>query len=557
MVDYRTLKTPFYNIYVSDSSGSNFIKLPPSLLKLVEKVEILETFQSESCMHGKVAITFAEGSREPFAANIDADTSGVYGASVKTTNKIGMLADLRFESNGGVIGLTAQSAALIGKALSTASNLAGSVEGFLSFDAPPETFGNKKPPSPVRYLFQENNMIKVEWGYLEDSKLTRTVVAPVVAVQYDFPDKDMPKLTINCLSTSYALDQLSIGVGKIFGVKIPVGISENGVPILDVLGLTVGQIVQEVCTKIGMDCLISDSFLNESPAEGTGLVMNPDESIHQFFVKLAKTTHSYYKVDINPKTGKETVFLISKNELDSTLISSDATMLKYRGYNSILKSVNILADFGTPTGNRVTQIDKKGNVNSVDSRESVKTVGMFEGAEQLNTDPTSNNPITSAQLAQSSLAKTSIPVGRTEVMPANQDKIGLRESSQASAGCQADRLISMDFTTIGYPQLIPGTHSFSGLGERYTGEYHVIAITHTIDKDGYTCRGNAQSHSIFGNSGVQYLSPTQGKKKDASKSIQLFEKLSNVDAGNIGKGTIDSLTGSDSTGDKYKIFMIG
>jgi hypothetical protein len=533
-MDYSTLKTPYYKISVADSTGQNFIELPKSMMQLVERVEILETFQSETCMHGKIGITFIEGSREPFFNNEDTDTTSVYGSGAKLTNKTGLLGDLRFQGQGNQISLTSFAANAVGQVAKKASNLIGAVAGLLGGGQITETFGNQKSPEAVKYVFQERNMIKVEWGYREDSKLKRVVQAPIVAIQYDFYENDMPRMNITCLETSYSLDQLSVGVGTMFGSLITTGVSPEGTQLKEFSGLTVTQIVNDIATKVGMQAVTSKNFLNESATQGTGFILNPDESVHQFLVKLAKTTHSYYQVKINPKTNRETIYFIAKNEMDSTLFSPDDQLLRYRGKNSILKSVSINADFGGINGNRVAQIDKNGNEVVVDSRDPI-SVGLFEGAQLVDTDATSNNPIKSAQSLQKQLAKTTMPVSRTEVAPARKHKAGIRESSQANTGCQSARLISMEFTTIGFPNLIPGTHRFSGLGERYSGEYHIIAVTHTLDKDGYTCRGTGQSSSIFGKSGVEYQSPTKGSEQPKTTDVQLFQKFSNVKASDIGK----------------------
>ena len=559
-MDYSKLKTPFYKIYVSDSAGENYVKLPNSLMKLVEKVEILETFTSETCMHGSISIVFVEGSREPFVQNSEVNTGDIYGREVELTNKTGMLTDLKFIEAGGILKFSSLVPANIGKIINKASNLVGKLLDTINFSSAPETFGNQKEPTSVAYLFEERNKLKVEWGYLEDSSLTRSVVCSIIAIQSDFPDNDMPRTTVNCHAETYALDQLSIGIGKIFAPKAlqPSGFSERGQPIFDFDGMLVGDIVKEICTNIGVDCLVSNSLLNESPAQGTGTIFSPDMTINQFFMKLAHDTNSYYTVETNPKTTKSTIMLIARGELNSTLMSNDTTMLRYRGKNSILKSVSINADFGIATGTKTVGLDKSGKEVSAESNESTVDEVLFEGtnATQADTDPTSHNPSTAAKGFQQNVAKSTRPVSKTIIMPARQDNVGIRESSQVRAACLTKQLVMMEFVTLGFPPLIPGTHIFSGIGERYSGPYHVTNVTHILDKDGYVCRGNGNTNAIYDGNGIPFLSPQSGKTPD-TVTTQLFTSLTSSLPGDIGKSSIDAVSGGGSAGQKYKDFKLG
>lgn len=551
MADYSKLKTPFYEISVGDSSATtdkDFVPLPKALMKLVKKVEILETWKSNTCFLNTITITFIEGSREPFVNDPSVDASSLYGAAV--TNASGMLTDLRFQSSGGLLGLTSLLPDKVGKAVNKVAGLVGLAQEVISFGESPKTYGNQKPPGPVKYLFQERNKVKVTWGYVERKDLTRTVIGDITYVRSDFPEKDMPTTTITCHDTSYAFDQLSIGVGKIFGNYIPLGFSEQGIPLFDLLGLKVGEIIEKVCTDIGVKCNISKSFLNESPAKGTGIVIYPTESVDQFFKRLASMTNSYYSVTQDTKTGQDIVHLIRKKEVDSLIINSDLELLRYKGRGSILKSVNIIADFGGITGNSTQQINKKGEIWSANGKDTEDIV-MYEGGQLIDTDPTSHNPSKSAKAIQEKLAKTSIPVGTTEVAPASQDRASIQEASQTKAGCQSEQ-IAIQFYSLGYPNLIPGTHHFSGVGERYTGEYHIMTITHTIDDHGYSCRGTGTSNTIFGQSGVEPINANKPKRPATTKDVQLIEKLSSIDPSNIGKNFSNLGSGEETAAEKYK-----
>jgi len=61
--DYRKFKTPFYEVEIGDSTGQRLVKLPHHVARLIQKVEILETFTPGQ--FSTITITMIEGSREP------------------------------------------------------------------------------------------------------------------------------------------------------------------------------------------------------------------------------------------------------------------------------------------------------------------------------------------------------------------------------------------------------------------------------------------------------------------------------------------------------------
>src|ERR1700740_1693046 len=119
--DYRKFKTPYYEIYVSDSTGKRMVKLPHHIIRLVEKVKIVEAFTPEVAF-STLTIDFVEGSREPASPDATLGTSGLYKVPISAgpdgynadmniagsiTNRAGSISDLRFSGSGGITFMTA------------------------------------------------------------------------------------------------------------------------------------------------------------------------------------------------------------------------------------------------------------------------------------------------------------------------------------------------------------------------------------------------------------------------------------------------------------------
>jgi hypothetical protein len=546
---YNRLKTPFYNVYVRDSEASEFLKLPNSVSSLIEKVEILETFTNETCMHGVISLTLTEGSREPYSTDGHINTSELYGKDALVSNKTGMLCDLKYEATRGGTGITRLSSDAVGAVANTATNLTGTSAN--AADIIEEVYGNTKGATGVKYLFEANNRIKVEWGYLEDKTLTREVVGYIITVQAEFPENDQPKVIIHCGPSSYALDQISIGIGQTYVKKINSAIDSVLGQLEDFEGTSVPDILKDICAKAGMDYVISDKFLNQDPPKGTGKVNSGDLTFNKFLNRLAKNHDAYYRVIVDPKTQKDTILFLTKKDIDKTLILEDTNLLRYRANGSILKAISINVDYAKSIGNQNIQINKQGKTVVVNSSDSTQ-IAIVDGEESAINDPTSNNAVPAAKGAQANISKSAKKKAttHTEVHAARMDPQSIREDSQAKAGCQIKDYIALEFQTIGYPKLIPGTYIFSGIGERYSGTYHVINVTHVLDKDGYSCRGNAQSNSIKGYSGVKFVSPTVIPKNDKVQK-KLLNRVSNP--ADVGVSTAEASPGDDDAGKKYKL----
>ena len=159
-IDYDKHKTPFRRITITNADKSKVYELPPHLLGLVEKVEIIES-KAGCNITSLFHLTFKEGSREPFDKSLNTKTAALYSKTGDITNATGMLTDLRF-SSGGFSSLIPSAVGLVASALPSAlSGLTG------TSSAAPEkktvVGDDEAKATGINYVFQERNKVQVTW----------------------------------------------------------------------------------------------------------------------------------------------------------------------------------------------------------------------------------------------------------------------------------------------------------------------------------------------------------------------------------------------------------
>ncbi len=143
-------------------------------------------------------------------------------------------------------------------------------------------------------------------------------------------------------------------------------------------------------------------------------------------------------------------------------------------------------------------------------------------------------------------------VGRSKVSTQADDPNSVKESGISKNNCVNSGIVALEFTSLGYSKLRPGIVYFGGIGLRYSGEYNIISITHTIDINGYGCRGTATTGAIYGKSGISIPDAIPGQND--SLEVGLFKpKLSMItDPGKIGlPGISPSTFGIGNAMDEY------
>jgi hypothetical protein len=509
-------KTPFYKVEIGDSSGQNLIPLPYQIHRLIEKIEIKELFIEGGCTGGQFTITFNEGSREPFPTNSDADTSAVYplnaSGSGHLSNKVGMLADINYTQEGGGANLTSilpSASGIInnvGSVLSSpgaVANLAGSVLEAASGTSPKLITLDDKTTStqPIKYLFQQRNQIKITWGYVEDLENRRSVRGLIAGVDYDYPENDNPKVIITSVETSMIFDQVSSIFGKNFSNKVPKGATNTGKITVAYEDLDLKAVIEKFCSDANMaEPMVSDEYAEIKLDKHAIRTIPAGMSPQQFFSEMAKKYDAYFKVFVDPATGKDTMVFLSKKEFLSTLILDDKKLLTYKAPGSFVKSVKLKAEYNAMTGNAQGGVGDDGKAVTVASNSSV-AVGIVDAqADLVDANPTGNNPVQAAKGGVKAL-NSPFAVGNHGYNPEINDVNTVSRQVYAKANCQLSNIIMVSLSTIGFAKFRPGPWFVGGLGQRYSGTYYFREVMHTLDATGYTCKLEGSNQSDYGGVG--------------------------------------------------------
>lgn len=559
---YDKFKTPFFQIEVGDADGKNTLLLPPSLHKLVEKVEILETLID--CNHSaQITITMIEGSREPFRNDHSASTNSLY-TDANATNTSGMLSDLEFASLGGSTGFATSLPADIGSVVGKLKDLASSI-GVLgkASEAPEKQLGSKDvaPKRGAKYVFEEKNMVIVTWGYREDIQSVRKIAGRISIVTNQFPETGHPKLVFTCLGSSSFLDQITPTKGLVLYSQSLAGADpDTGKPIYTFEDKPTKQVIEDICKTAGMTCIVSDNLLSPKTDKYHTKTIAAGKSFHQTFQELAKTSGAYYVAFIDPKTKKDSVAFISRSDWESKPIISEEFLLSYKTPGSILKNLNVKADFSSFVGSTYIGVSSNGTSIKASSHNGAENSVTYEEAEMVDPNPTSGNVISSAKNLNDNVAKNDGYIaGKVKASPQADDPQSMLDRSKAGAGCQ-DRIVLLDFSTMGFPRLRPGVVKIGNIGNRYSGYYNINTVTHTIDANGYECRAMATSNTIKGGTGVYVPSATKGKPNDSNETAPMFKAAALdviKDPSKIGiTSSVASVAGGTAM-DKYNKTILG
>lgn len=523
---YNKFTTPFFDIEISDSAGNRKVRLPHHILRLVEKVEIREVFQtstSEGQEFGTLTLTFVEGSREPASPDSSLGTKGLYnipseGDNVdlevagSLTNRSGILTDLRFSGSRGLTFITDK------------EKKTGVIDNTVQKNVVGQSTTrqhNREKKSPL-FLFQERNQVKVTWGYKEDPQTVRSFVGHIVIVATDFPESGQPKTVVTCQEPAVFLDQIAPTKGIPFGQRVT---TTKGNSIVTFKDLPTDQLLRDIASKAGMATIISKNLPADTIDKDKQKMWIAGESFNQFMNRLAEINNAYWRIIIDPKTRKENLVFIKKTDFEKRAIISDKTLLTYKGPGAILKSVNIKADVGGIIGSSRKGIDNEANNTEESSKEGEEQLRQFTSTqttrkeEWVDADPTKNNPISSAKNIVDNITGGEY-TGVVNYTPVNS-KAANKDRAQVEAA-NMSRLINIEFSTIGYTKLTPGVVEINGIGVRYSGKYRLISVDHVIDSSGYISKCIGMSYAVA-SGGVKVSDAPAGQEVDDKVSIKQFD----------------------------------
>jgi hypothetical protein len=517
--DYRKFKTPFYEIEVGDSDWKRIVKLPHHIMRLVEKVEINENLMLNSDeTPTSMSITFIEGSREPASQDYNLGTSGLYQVPLEgndtdadisgsMTNRAGLITDLRFSGSGGITWLTEE------------EKKTGKVDNKQqkNVDGKNTTREYKTEPRPPTFLFQERNRIRVTWGYVEDPPTVRSIMMDIRVVTTEFPQEGMPKTVITGFSFPSIGNQMATRRGKPFATKRIT--SKAGDSMIEFEDLKTDVLIKRIAEQGNMAAIVSENVFNETTDKDKQKMWLAGESFHEFMKRMADNSGCYYEILSDQNTGKQIIIFIKYTDFEKNLVVKDKELLNWKGPGSILKSVNVTADFGGMQGSRQSGFDEEGKETSATDEVPVELLVKDENQKAIATSPIQDNPNPTAVAIAENIANEGI-TGTVNIDPGvsvinKNQKAGLEAKKNA-------KLIAIDFNTIGYTRLIPGVMEITGIGVRYSGRYRILNVTHILDSSGYTCKCTGDSEMIA-SGGVTIPSGAESAAQNQSVYTNLLD----------------------------------
>jgi len=498
--DYDKYKTPYFRITIANADKSKVYELPPYLLGLVEKVEIIES-KAGCNITSLFHLTFKEGSREPFDKKINTKTSALYNISTtggEVTNATGMLTDLRFSTGGfsslisTVVGLTPPAVPSPGAGVTGSKSPAPENKTIIGDDVAKAT--------GINYVFQERNKIKLTWGYLEDQKNQRTVYGDIIMIQSDFPEAGHPQVVVTCSGPGSWLDQLAPVTATYFRDLVPKGFTNSGKPIVSFKDPTTKDLIKKLLP--GFALFISDDLLADKIDANKSRPLRAGHSADKFLRNLAKDSNAMFVTYYSPKDGKPAAAFISRTDYLNSPVIDDMRLTTYKAPGSLIKSVSVKADFNSLSGSGHGGVDNTGKTQIVTAG-SATSSELFEGDTKLvDANPTSKaNGIPAAIKISDVFNNNGTNISKFQMTPSANDTSYVVGRAKSKAACMG-RTIFLEFSAIGYTKFTVAATRFNGLGNRYSGLYEVLTVTHTIDSSGYNCRGSAESATISGDTGV-------------------------------------------------------
>jgi hypothetical protein len=460
-------KNFFYDIKISTPDGKKSARLTDTLLKLCDKVDIMEAVASEEGDGASsLSLSFVEADFLPD----DLDKTPAEGVSGRgyITNRTGALIDLRFDTEKGFTYVTPQE-------LSSGNTQSSRTKGNITED--------------VKFMFSANNEIEVTWGNLEP-RVSKTRTYKIGTVSYA-TGSGGNTLTLQCYTlqnelarikvdegitwvdkegTPLSLKQCVQSIAYVFGARLVFDGEDVPTTILQSYTKPSEYVLER--TKVGGDTKIS--------TDGTPAYLLRSQSMDQWLKYLAEQTNSVYEVYQDPilvdiPVIRFTAKSIRFKKVIRTLIYRDPNgiMLDFQ-FNTISgeisreSSASAVSEDGKASSDVLVAAMSDGTDNQADS----KAKQTFDGIPLVyNTR--------SREILQRNLVGSSVttPATTKSVVTAQTDK-----STEANS--------FMGFITVktlGHPDFQPDVMNIQGVGVRASGNYRFFQVQHSLSSAGYTC----------------------------------------------------------------------
>ena len=346
-----------------------------------------------------------------------------------------------------------------------------------------------KPIKNAKFLFQEGNVVDIEWGYQTDSRLKRKMRFVVQYVEYDAAEGSTPECKIYCIPQIIAdLGKLRPTVGVTFKKTVATDSGNNRN-----LDITAGEIVKTLADAAGYASVISSisgrvNYDDRKPSDFLKTITK-DETIHEYIGKLAQDTGHHYLVGYNFKTGKNTIFFLS----DEDYSKYAAFNFVWKGPNTILTSYHIKSDFSKLHQGSTSTIDPNNGDVKVTEQDQAKLTYDLSSATQLNKSQVSTPVTVSVDVGLKSVFKKGL-TGVALYAPVSQENA--QKTILDKHLSQREDAIIMSGTMLGHPFVSPCVGNFLNIGLRYSGRYELIRVKHILDAAGYKIEYDSVTNTI-------------------------------------------------------------
>jgi len=486
-------KNPFYRIEVTSYDGLRKAALTENIQRLITSIELLETTTTgEDDGTNQLTVNFSQTHYLPEDGGLRPQASKVFG---EITNRPNAILDLRFDSEKGFTFVSKDE---------------------LETEQTNRTRTVNRKQEPIVFLFQEQNIIEITWGYLEPYS-ARTRKFRITSVEATGDATNDGKIKLICTDMSFQETETSPNNGVIFQEEVS-GKTEN---------LTLKQTLFKVADAFDLKLIYNERDVDKMP-DGKDTTLDPNNPESAFIVDKLPTDKAFriprgmtYRQFLNDlaaryqsrieydtdSDGKQVVRFISITKLFKTPIQT----LSYKNPDGLMKNYKIVA------------LDRYGitktSVGSVENEQELYVpTQVTEANEQLSQVFDEN---AEARIQKSLGVKTS---GFSETRPKpSEDKA--EDTIEETANQVSNSMVyttTIEVNTVGHPDFKPRTFVIDNIGVRYSGEYRMLTITHVIGLNGYECKmvGNRAEVSEGGVEASTYVGNQEFVKTQVSVPIE-------------------------------------
>lgn len=454
-------KNFFYDISISTPDGKKSARLTDTLLKLCDKVDIVEAVASEEGDGASLlTLSFIEADFLPD----DLDKTPAEGVSGRgyITNRTGALIDLRFDSEKGFTYVTPQE---LQSGLTRSSRTQSTKSETVSF------------------LFSNNNIIDITWGHLEP-RTSRSRRFKIGTVNYS-TGSGGNTLTLQCFNLQKDLSRIKVDEGitfvdkegkplslkacvqsiaYVFGARLEFdGVDVPGQPQTYNGGYMLDR------TTLGGDTNIS--------TDGSPAYLLRSQSIDFWLKDLARKFNSAYEVYEDPIVAGLPVIKFTANAIRWKNV---VRTLNYRDP----KGVMLEFQFNTISG----EVSKESSASAVDEQGQAESdyvqARLTDGRANANPPKTFDDiPYVYQDRADKTLQRQL--VGSSVTAPSTAESSVSNTAQNNSISNSFMGFITVK--TVGHPDFQPDVMNIQGVGVRASTTYRFFQVQHSLSSTGYTC----------------------------------------------------------------------